>query len=136
MKRLRSALSSLLDHLVGTNRMDFGRLFRATSAGRRCWELDKLSVILPRFMGELTSEKEGYWLPNWTWPIVQKALMEDHLARVVKGEETALKTAWRKGYIIGRPDDAGYGVFLNVRVEGRGILRGIEHLELRLPHKK
>jgi hypothetical protein len=84
------ALRLVMEHLLGINRLDFRRLFRATSTGRRSWELDQLGVKPKSIFCEIGDGQPGYWLPEWTWPIVVDALRKDHIHNVVEGKDTLI----------------------------------------------
>lgn len=88
-------LNRLFEHLQGRNRIDFRRLFMATSTGNRCWEMERFGFRPKKPLLEDANEPNGYWLPAWTWNIVRDALRRDHLYSVMRGEESRVETAHR-----------------------------------------
>lgn len=90
--RLLDALERVLDHLRGRNRIDFRRLFLATTKGTKCWELDRWKVTPKAPQHELSDRRDGFWLPAWTWPIITDLFRHDHLLKVKAGDESRIES--------------------------------------------
>lgn len=92
LKKPYALLWKVTDHLVGIRRPDFRRLFLATSSGRQCPELDRFGVTVAPCTQEVTARETGYWLPEYTWPLVKIMFKQAHLEAVKEGKESPLST--------------------------------------------
>jgi hypothetical protein len=89
-------LKGLVDHLLGRkDRLNFRRIFLATSQGRRCQELDRLEVTPAPCRNEYSGRETGYWMPAWTWPYVQRAFRDIHNEKVRRGETSPVPAAFQ-----------------------------------------
>lgn len=91
--RLLEGLKDLLAHLKGEKRLDFRRLFLATSNGSRCKEMDRHGFRPARPKHVFTNKQDGFWLPSWMWPIITDILREDHLVKVKAGDESRVSAS-------------------------------------------
>lgn len=107
LSRLADDYRLVVDHLTGTNRIDFRRLFLATSRGRRCWESDQAKFTPKECVQELENRREGYWMPAWTWPLIREVLKRDHQFRVKNNGETKLWSVFKPVVSGGAWDEEG-----------------------------
>jgi len=85
----------LTDHLLGESRPNFRRLFLSTCKGLRCPELDRLGVKAAPCHNEIGDEEKGYWLPMWTWPLVQILFTASHRKDVAAGRSRPIASHLR-----------------------------------------
>lgn len=91
--RLLDGLKDLFAHLRGAKRLDFRRLFLATSNGSRCKEMDRYGFRPSKPKHVFTNKQDGFWLPAWMWPIITDILRQDHLVKVRAGDESRVSAA-------------------------------------------
>lgn len=126
------ALGQLGDHLRGSNRVDFRRLFKATATGRRCWEMERFGFRPKKPVLEPSDDPRGFWLPGWTWDIVRDALRREHLLGVARGEESRVESVNRPapsewvqtdnrtpGVVLALMEDAVMKAMMRERQRGR-----------------
>ena len=133
--RLLEGLKDLFAHLRGKRRLDFRRLFLATSSGTRCREMDRFAFRPSRPKHVFTNKQDGFWLPAWMWPIITDVLRQDHLVKVKAGDESRVAPellppgARKDSELLGPTEIHRYRNFMKTALEEYLRRRSLDKLE-------